>query len=389
MRNEAAQPIVRLLLDHADAGKPWMAPDLADGADFPAAVYADGQHLALERERLFGRLPQVVALSADLPESGSFVTRDQFRIPLLLSRGRDGRVRALANVCAHRGGQVVADERGCRRRHACSYHAWTYDEAGTLVAVPDKGSFPTVAVPGPGLRSVPVVESQGLIWVVPTVSSEDAIDLPPPDLGPIGEDFDHYDVASHQHWRSHRFDLALNWKLVIDTFLEPYHFASLHRDTVGPIFFPNVCHAQRHGRHLREVIPRRSLAELARTAPETWDVVPHSAIVYVLFPSTVFVMQIDHIETWRVWPHPHDPGRSFCDLDFYVPNAPETESARRHWENNWRLTIDTVEHEDFHAMAGVQRGVASGALDRVRFGANEPALIMFHQALEEAMAEGR
>ena len=99
-------------------------------------------------------------------------------------------------------------------------------------------------------------------------------------------------------------------------------------------------------------------------------------------------MQIDHIETWRVQPHPTDPGRSVCDLDFYVPDEPIAESSERHWELNWKLTIDTVEQEDFAAMAGVQRGLASGAIDQLRFGANEPAVTYFHQSLAEALREG-
>ena len=325
-----------------------------------------------------------------MPEIGSYVTRDQFDVPLVISRGADGVVRALANVCAHRGGQVVggladATVRGCARRHACAYHAWTYDSGGTLVGVPDQGSFPAIEVPGTGMKALPCVESDGVIWVLPDISAA-GDELAAPDLGVSADDLAHFDIGGHEHWRSHRFDLAMNWKLVVDTFLEPYHFASLHRNTVGPIFFPNLCHADRHGPFVRHLIPRRSLTELAGQPPDTWDIVPHSALVYVLFPATVFVMQIDHIELWRVWPQGDDPGRCWCDLDFYIPRAPTTESSERHWENNWRLTIDTVEHEDFRAMAGVQQGVASGALDTVRFGANEPALIMYHQALAEALA---
>ena len=388
MKNQHVQPIVSTILSHAAEGISWSDPTLSEGADFPASIYADPRHLDEERRLLLDGLPQAVALSADLPEPGSFVTRDQFSVPLLISRDTDGTVRALANVCAHRGGQVVAEDRGCRRRHPCSYHAWTYNEAGTLVGLPDSGSFPTVSTPGPGLRPLPVVESDGIIWVHPSAHDGSDMALAPPDLGLIADDLGQFDIGGHEHWRSHRFDLELNWKLVIDTFLEPYHFASLHRDTVGPIFFPNLCFADRHGvdgEHVRHVIPRRSMAELAEQPPDTWDLVPHTALVYVLFPSTVFVMQIDHIELWRVWPRGDDPNRSWCDLDFYIPIAPKTDSSERHWENNWKLTIDTVEHEDFRAMAGVQRGVASGALDRVRFGANEPALIMYHQALTAAM----
>ncbi len=384
MRNDLIQPIVKTWLAHIESRRPWIDPTLPAGAEFPAAHYADPAHLTLERERLFSRSPQAVALTADVPDVGSYVTRDQFDVPLVLSRGADGVVRALANVCAHRGGQVVESDRGCARRHACSYHAWTYDSGGTLVGVPDQGSFPAVEVPGPGLKPLPCVESDGVIWVVPDAAASNA-DLEAPDLGVTAIDFAHFDIGAHEHWRSHRFDLAMNWKLVVDTFLEPYHFASLHRNTVGPIFFPNLCYADRHGPFVRHLIPRRTVADLADQPPDTWDIVPHSALVYVLFPATVFVMQIDHIEVWRVWPQDDDPGRCWCDLDFYIPIGPKTESSERHWENNWRLTIDTVDHEDFRAMAGVQRGVASGAVDTVRFGANEPALIMYHRALAEAV----
>lgn len=392
MRNDLVQPIVRTWLDHVESKQPWIDPALPAGAEFAASRYADPSHLMLEQERLFARLPQAVALTADVPEPGSYVSRDQFDLPLVISRGSDGEVRALANVCAHRGGQVVgggsASDRGCSRRHTCSYHGWTYDPGGTLVGLPDQGSFPSVEVPGPGLRSLPCIESDGLIWVRPDVAGDEApiVSPPAPDLGVLADDFAHFDLDGHEHWRSHRFDLAMNWKLVVDTFLEPYHFASLHRNTVGPIFFSNLCYADRHGPFVRHLIPRRSLAELASQPPETWEIVPHTALVYVLFPATVLVMQIDHIEVWRVWPQGDDPGRCWCDLDFYIPLGPMTDSSERHWENNWRLTIDTVEHEDFRAMAGVQRGVASGAIDTVRFGANEPALIMYHQALDEALA---
>ncbi len=383
MNNDRAQPIVRTLFGHIESGQPWLTePSSANAAD-----YVDPDHAALERERLFDRLPQVVALTADVPTPGSFVRRDQFGYSVVISRGVDGIVRTLANVCAHRGAEVVREDRGCQHRHACPYHAWTYDQSGTLVGVPNRSSFPSVEVPGPGLTELPTVEDRGLIWAASQGDHKNLLSVP--SLGAIADDLDSLVLDEQQHWRTHRFDLNLNWKLVIDTFLEPYHFASLHRDTVGPIFFPNLCFADRHGPHVREVIPRRSLLKLADQPPETWDIVPHSALVYVLFPSTVLVMQIDHVETWRIWPHPDgDPRRSICELDFYVPPGPISEAAQEHWEKNWRLTIDTVEREDFNAMAGVQRGLGSGAINQLRFGANEPALSMFHQSLSETLNAG-
>ena len=228
-------------------------------------------------------------------------------------------------------------------------------------------------------------EAGGLIWMLPDPRTTDlGRDLGVESgLGSIADDFESFGIGEMEHWRSHRFELELNWKLVVDTFLEPYHFASLHRKTVGPVFFPNLCLVDRFGPHLREVLPRRTLPELAEQPPAEWDLVPYAAIIYVLFPNTVLVMQIDHIETWRVYPDLSDPGRSICDLDFYIPMAPEL--PERHWESNWKLTIDTVQYEDFPAMAGVQRGLVTGATESLQIGANEPAVAMFHDALDDAL----
>jgi phenylpropionate dioxygenase-like ring-hydroxylating dioxygenase large terminal subunit len=378
MRNEIAQPIIRTMLDHMADGRSWTTTP----SSVPASDYTDPAHLDEERATLFSHRPQVVALSPDLPELGSVLTRDTLGVPVVLTRDQQGVVHAFANVCAHRGAQVAADGRRCSRRLTCPYHAWSYDLNGSLVGVPDRQSFPEVTIPGPGLRPMPVREQHGLIWLVPQPGLTDAID---PELGAFGDDLDSFGIDGYRWWRSHRFDLELNWKLVVDTFLEPYHFASLHRDTVGPLFVANLCHAERTGPHVREVLPRRTLVELASQPPESWDLVPHSALVYVLFPNTVFVMQIDHIETWRVAPHATDPSRSICDLDFYIPHAELTESSERHWDRNWQLTINTVLGEDFAAMARVQRGLNSGAIEALRVGANEPALGLFHAALRDAL----
>ncbi len=383
MRNQDCQPIIRTLLEHHAEGRSWRTAPTGALAEH----YTDRAWLAFEQATLFTDLPRVAALTPDLA-LGSFLTLDTFGLPLVLTRDEDGAIAGFVNACAHRGTQVVSEARGCSRRLTCPYHAWTYDLGGRLRGVPDAASFPDVEVGGPGLVRVPTVEDHGLIWVLPQVPGpEDPVALTPPDLGGIADDLDTFDIEAHRHWRSHRFDLAMNWKLVVDSFLEPYHFASLHRNTVGPIFMHNLSHAQRFGPHVREVLPRWSLTELADQPPDTWDIVPYSALVYVLFPSTVIIVQVDHLETWRISPDPDDPGRSVCDLDFYIPDVPATEKSERHWERSWRLTIDTVVEEDFAALATSQTTLETGAVRALRFGANEPALGMFHASLSEAAAK--
>ena len=378
MKNATAQPIIRNLLSHIKNKKSWTTEAML----VPTRNYTSRDHLRREQESVFALMPQLVALSSDLPELGSTLTRDTASLPLLLTRDHAGQVHAFANVCAHRGAQVISNGRDCARRLICPYHAWSYDLQGTLVSAPDQKAFPDITVPGPGLRELAVYEGHGTIWVTLDLDTIEPVD---PQLGAITEDLDSFGIKDYNYWRSHHFDLDMNWKLVIDTFLEPYHFASLHRNTVGPLFVANLCHAERFGHHVREVLPRQTLVDLVDAPPNAWALEPHSALVYVLFPNTVFVMQIDHIETWRVSPDPHDPHKSKCDLDFYIPKLPETSSESSHWERNWQLTIDTVIDEDFATMTRVQRGLSSNVASVIRIGSNEPALGMFHASLHEAI----
>lgn len=379
MLNSTARPIIETLLKKASAKEPWRT----EQSKVSSGRYCDTEHLENEHRLLFNSLPQMVALSGDIPNSGDTLTRECGGLDVLLTRDSANAANAFLNVCKHRSAKVVSEERSCSKRLACPYHAWTYDLQGSLVGIPDRESFPQMDLPQDGLRRLPLHEADGLIWVTPVLNEKVAC---LPALGSFSDDFASYGLGGYEHWRSHHFQLEMNWKLVIDTFLEPYHFASLHRDTVGPIFIPNLCHVERSGPHLREVLPRRTLVDLADSDPERWDIVPHTALVYVLFPATVFVMQIDHVETWRVKAHPTDPSRSVCDLDFYIPSELAGPSDQEHWEKNWKLTVDTVVNEDFLAMSGVQRGLSSGAFSSINVGANEPALGMFHSILDEEMA---
>ena len=378
MLNADAQPLIDKILQHIDNHTSWKR---GSTVSIPAAHYVDRAHLRREHDALFTGRPQVVALSSELRQPGSWLTRELAGLPVVVARAEDGAIAASVNVCAHRGARVV-DGRGCSRRLTCPYHAWTYRPDGSLAGIPDASAFPDHGQPRSGLVRLPAVEEHGIVWVLADPARAGEV-IEPPDLGAIGRDLDSFDLANMEFWRSHRFELDFNWKLVIDTFLEPYHFASLHRNTVGPYFIANLCIAERIGDHVREILPRRTITALVDEPRDRWDVIPHSTLVYVLFPNTVFVMQLDHVEIWRVQPAGDDPQRCVCELDFHVP-IDHADDA--HWEKNWKVTIDTVLAEDFAAMATVQQGAATGVIDELTAGRNEPALGFYHESLRDALA---
>ncbi len=116
------------LLTHLDE-------DTTDSLDGTFAVAIDNyldprRSEAREVDVLFRSSPVVAALTAHLPNPGSYRAIDIAGVPVLTVRQGDGGVRAFINACRHRGALVVADGCGQARRFTCPYHAWSYDDEG-------------------------------------------------------------------------------------------------------------------------------------------------------------------------------------------------------------------------------------------------------------------
>ena len=112
---------------HSRAGN---TPGQAEGImRVPAGHYLDPERWARE-VALFKRLPLMLALGGELRGPSSYKAMTMMDVPVLLTRGSDGEVRAFVNQCSHRGAIVVPEGSGTARRFACPYHAWTYDTTG-------------------------------------------------------------------------------------------------------------------------------------------------------------------------------------------------------------------------------------------------------------------
>ncbi|MEP1593226.1 MAG: Rieske 2Fe-2S domain-containing protein, partial [Halieaceae bacterium] len=90
-------------LVHAAAG----TIDQADGiVKIPASHYYDPERWQLEMDRVFGRLPLMLATSVELPKPGDYKAMEAAGVPVLLTRDMDGAIKAYVNSCAHRGAQI-------------------------------------------------------------------------------------------------------------------------------------------------------------------------------------------------------------------------------------------------------------------------------------------
>ncbi len=108
----------------------------------PARVYTDPDQYLREKGAIFDRLPQVLSVSALLPEPGMAVPHDDTGRQLLITRDADGEIHLFLNVCKHRGTRLIEGNAvKCGKRLVCPYHAWTYKLEASCMPFPDLTLF--------------------------------------------------------------------------------------------------------------------------------------------------------------------------------------------------------------------------------------------------------
>ena len=368
------------LLTHIDNG----TTDMSDAVfRCPVIDYTSLETLRQEKQALFMKRPILVGFSTDFAERGDYKAETYVGVPTLLLRGSDGEMKAYLNICRHRA-SPLAEGCGKKNRFTCPYHAWTYGLDGRLLSLPGEEGFSELDKATLNLRSLPVQEKYGMIWLglAPGVSFD--ID---DELGTLKADFEAYGYESYHHYRTIELHRDLNWKLMIDTFLETYHLKTLHRDSIRGAILSNQQLVDASGSCERLIQPRDTFEVDFKDKPEAeWDLVKHSAIAYVIFPNTLFIMQSDHAEIWRVFPDGDNPNRSKIYFDVYVPEPAVTEKAKEYWDANIDYGVNIVLKEDIPLGEKNQVAFDSGLVEHLIFGRNEPGLTNFHKTIRDSLA---
>jgi phenylpropionate dioxygenase-like ring-hydroxylating dioxygenase large terminal subunit len=195
---------------------------------------------------------------------------------------------------------------------------------------------------------------------------------------------DAFGLAGLHLYERRTHEVAANWKLVIDAFLESYHVQRLHAATIAPFFADGITVADRIGRHQRAAVGRTEY--LARVDREDWGQIRRAAtFTYHFFPNSVIIVSPDYINLLLCYPQ--DVGNTRVEDIMLIPEPPQTNEAEAHWRKSWELLDGgTFGAEDFRAAALCHRGLASGLIDGVTLGTLEAGIADFHGLLEEALS---
>ena len=358
------QSVVQRVLEHIERGT------TDTGAEVwrePVANYLSADRFSAELA-LFRRVPTPFCPSAALPDAGSYVARDAAGVPLLAVRGSDGKVRAFRNACRHRGTQVASGS-GCAKSFVCPYHAWTYTLDGKLRHVPHEEGFPGLDKGLHGLAPVHVEERLGLVFIAQekAAATDDAL----PVLVKPGR----------QVFASTERELAVNWKIFLEGFIEGYHIRFTHRDTFFPYGFDNLNLIDLYGRNSRITYPFKRIQKLAAVPAAERKVEGLLTYVYHLFPNVLVTILSRHTNVVILEPLAIDRTRQ---ITYTLANDAGDEAlaeARR--DQEFVGNVGAV--EDLAVVSSIQRGIHSGANEVFTFGQYESCIVHFHRALDAAL----
>ncbi|MET0451345.1 MAG: aromatic ring-hydroxylating dioxygenase subunit alpha [Mycobacterium sp.] len=203
----------------------------AVGYSLDAEFYTSPEIFALDIEAVFAKHWLFVAAEAEIPEPGDFVTAQVGTYSVIIVRDDDESVRALHNVCRHRGSRLLEADCGAVGNLVCPYHQWTYRADGSLIFA--EAQPPSFEKDRFSLKPVHVRTVGGLVFICLAAEA-------PPDFGDvaavIAPYLAPYDLANAKV--AHQIDTVEdgNWKLVMENNRECQHCDVAHPELITAYF---------------------------------------------------------------------------------------------------------------------------------------------------------
>ena len=182
-----------------------------------------------ERDHIFEKCWLYLGHESEVEKPGDYVRRNVGGRPIFFARGKDGRMRAFYNTCTHRGAMICRQEHGNADVFQCFYHAWTFNNEGTLIGTPDEAGYSEFFDRAEMALKSPRMESyRGFMFVNFNQHAEDLLTY----LAGAKEYMDLMIDQSESDMRvvagSNKYVMKCNWKLLVENSMDGYHLIPTH-----------------------------------------------------------------------------------------------------------------------------------------------------------------
>jgi len=356
-------------------------PEARRSPTLPSRYYHDAEIHRGELRAIFHRSWCYVGHASQLPRPGDYRVEQVADQCILLLRDGKSQLRAFFNVCQHRGHQLLSGAGSGRKRIVCPYHAWTYGLDGRLLQAPHTERLQGFDSAEFGLRPVRLAQCAGLLFA---------------NLDPAAADFEaEYPgleetftsslpgYSDFEPARQFDFDIAANWKIVVDNFSEGYHIPVAHR-LLTRVLDNSTGQCRRQERNYAFFESRSKSGydgyEIDAGSPyRSWTLWPNTCLLSLPGCENLVVI--------RMAPDGPDRCREHADL-LAAPHAPapRLDAVRQ-------LFAEQFNVEDIAIVESVHRGLQSLGYDQGRYVVDaeggwysESGLHQFHCRILEALA---
>lgn len=196
---------------------------LADAATLHPRAYTSTEFYNHEVANIFMKEWLCVGRSDLIGKVGDYISFDIAGEPIVVTRDREGQVRAVSRVCRHRGALVVEGS-GNSRGFTCPFHGWTYSLDGRLMGAPHMNRTAEFNKGVSGLRPLLVEDWEGFLFVNFDVGAEPI----GPNLTALSAEFRNYRMADTRGTPHSVFENGCNWKIAMENGIDMYHTPATH-----------------------------------------------------------------------------------------------------------------------------------------------------------------
>jgi len=344
-----------------------------------------------EKERIFCREWFCAGREEDLPAPGDYVCLDLAGESILVVRTRHGSLAAYYNVCRHRGSRLLSEPKGSLAGSIrCPYHAWTYNLDGSLRTAPyldEQNGFTRAEL---GLHPVAVQSWAGSFFLnlSPSEVFSRGYDLKT-QLGSVAERVRRYPLAELRSARRLVYEVAANWKVLLENYNECYHCGPVH---------PELCRLvpafkQRGGSDLdwERGIPHRegawTFTETGTSARRPFQGLDEDERTRhkgeLVYPNFMISLSADHVTAYTLWPRSPSHTHVVCDFLFAESEIEQPGFDPSDAVNFW----DLVNRQDWAICENVQLGMQSRVFQHGYYAPMENASLDIRRYIDEKLGE--
>lgn len=383
----------------------------------PIAQYSDPAVFDAELDKIWRKGWIVVGRAEDLKKAGEYFVfeMEALSASVIVTRGKDGVLRAFHNACPHRGSKILTEKEGKCKFMTCPFHGWVFDLEGNLADVPMDFLFDDLDRSKEHLHAVNLDVWGGFIFIcldkTPAWTLEEY-------LKPLTPALSAYLGDQTWHWqKGYRTVLKTNWKMLVEAQQEGYHVDVLHRKTIaggvtsigtppraypdsvgvpggcsvyrteldtGGIQTPVALTAAKYGAGSLYTASEQTMS----LPPEFEGAIPTDPMWvfdnYMLFPNVVMFVQNGYFFLQRVWPL--SEGETVWDVDFFALEKGERFADAFNLEQAI-VQVRDVLAEDLVTVEGAFANIKSGVIQDMHLNDMELAVRAFHDRVQRFMQQ--